>query len=746
MGALRTIARRTFLIGSVAVGGGVAFGAYLVGRPHDNPLTAKLGDGDASFNPWVLVSTEKVTLIAPHADMGQGVLSSQALLIAEEMDLSWGDFEVSFGEPSPAYWNHGMADDAVPFRSTDRGLVAEGMRTAMTNVIKVLGMQGTGGSTSMPDSFVKLREAGAMARETLKLAAATRTGIPVAELKTENGAVILPDGETLRYTELAADAAALDPVRGTPLRDPSQWRLIGTSQPRLDMVDKCTGTTTYGIDVSVEGMVFATVRVNPYKGGGVEAADLSAARDMPGVLDILDITNGIAVIATNTWYAIQAANALDITWADGPYPPEQADHWAALSESFDPGMMDREWRNDGDIDGALAADSVIEAEYRSPYVAHAPLEPLNAVVRVTDSSAEIWTGHQVPGFLIQQVAEVAGLSTDQVTFHNQYIGGSFGHRLEFMHIRQAVEIARQMPGTPVKMTYSREEDFAHDFPRHISMGRASGVVANGQVKAMDLNIAAPSVLGSQMSRMGLSVPGPDPQIAAGSWNQPYKLENFRMCAFRAAELAPVSSWRAVGAPGAGFFFESFLDELIHAAGADPLEERIRLADNPVARGVLEAVGDMSSWGGELAPNQGRGVAMVESFGVPVAEVVEVTMTDRGIRMDQVWVAADVGTVIDPLNFQNLVQGGVVFGLGHAINSEITYSSGVADQVNYYDAEGLRLYQCPDIHVRGLENNSKIRGIGEPPVPPAAPALANAIFAATGERIREMPFHLFMDFV
>ena len=219
-----------------------------------------------------------------------------------------------------------------------------------------------------------------------------------------------------------------------------------------------------------------------------------------------------------------------------------------------------------------------------------------------------------------------------------------------------------------------------------------------------------------------------------------------MRAYRAPELAPTSSWRAVGAPAAGFFFDSFLDELIHAAGADPMEERIRLMGDDVARKVLEEVAAMSDWGSPLGPNKGRGVAFVESFGVPVAEVVEVTATDRGIRIEKVWVACDVGTVIDPINFENLVQGGVVFGLGHAINSEITYAGGMAEQTNYHAAEGMRLYQCPEIVVKGLENAAQVRGIGEPSVPPAAPALANAIFAATGQRLREMPFNKFIDFV
>lgn len=746
MGRAAKIARRTFLIGSATIAGGVAFGAYMVSRDPENPLANDLAEGEATFNPWVIIDSEKVTLITPHGDKGQGVVSSQAALIAEELDIEFGQFETSFGEPSPAYWNTAMAEEGVPFKATDEGFTAETMRTAMGSVIKLLGLQGTGGSTSMPDSFVKLREAGATARETLKLAASQKAGFPIDQLKTSNGAVQLPNGSEFKYTELAGIAATLDPVKNVPLRDPKAWRLIGKRMERLDIVGKSTGTINYGIDIEVEGMVHASVCVNPRQGGVLNGFDPSAAKTMRGVKEVFEITGGVAVVADNTWRAFNACNAIKYNWGDAPYPAEQADHWKTLTESFSEDLLDSTWRNDGDSETVLASGEVFEAEYRSPYVAHAPLEPLNAIVLVNDNQVEVWTGHQMPRFLQQVVAGITGHEQDQVILHNQYMGGSFGHRLEFEHIKQTTEIAMKMRGTPVKLTYTREEDFAHDFPRHISMGRGRGKVKDGKVIAIDLSLAAPSVISSQMGRLDFTVPGPDSQLAAGAWNNPYKIDNYRMKAYRAPELAPTSSWRSVGAPAAGFFFDSLLDELIHEAGADPMEERIRLMNHDLSRKVLETVAEMSSWGSDLGPNRGRGVAFVESFGVPVAEVVEVTNTDAGIKIDKVYVACDVGTVIDPVNFENLVQGGVVFGLGHAINSEITYSDGKAEQSNYHQHEAMRMYQCPEIIVKGLENGHKIRGIGEPPVPPAAPALANAIFAATGQRLREMPFNKYIDFV
>lgn len=746
MGKAMKIARRSFLIGAAAIAGGVAFGVYKVKTPYANPLEDDLVDGEATFNPWVKIDGNGITLITSHADKGQGVVSSQAALIAEEMDLDFGQFAVDFGKPDKAYWNTAMADEGVPFMSTDESFTAETMRSVMGGMVKLMGFQLTGGSTTIPDSFDKLRRAGAVARETLKAAAAQKTGIDATQLKTQSGSVVLPDGSSIPYTELAADAAGIDPVQEVTLRDPSQWRLIGKPMQRLDIVAKSTGTMDYGIDFTTDGMVYATVKVNPRQGGAINGYDAAEALKMRGVSKVLDITGGVAVIADNTWRAIQGANAIDADWGEAPYPAEQDGHWAAIAASFDDDHLDSKWRDDGDVEAALASGDVVEAEYRSPYVAHAPLEPLNATILVTDDGVDLWTGHQIQIMARDIVAGITGHDPEQVRLHNLFIGGSFGHRLEFEHLKQVAEIGRQMKGTPVKLTYSREEDFAHDFPRHPGIARGRGKVANGRVEAIDLQVAMPSVVVSQMGRAGLNVPGPDSQIAAGSWNNPYALPNYRMRAYRAPELAPVSSWRSVGAAPNGFFFDSFLDELIHAAGADPLAERIRLMEHEVSRKVLEAVGEMSNWSGPRpAPGKGRGVAFVESFGVPVAEVVEVTDTPDGIRIDNVWVAADVGTIVDPVNFENLLQGGVVFGLGHAMNCEITYSDGMAEQENFYDAEGMRISQCPKIEVRGLENGHKVRGVGEPPVPPAAPALANAIFAATGKRLRSLPFYHEVDF-
>lgn len=746
MSRMRTLTRRALLVGSAAVAGGAVFGIYTVRKPHANPLEADLDPGEAALTPYVRIDAQGVTLITPRADKGQGAYHVQAVLLTEELDVELEAIAVDPGPPGATYWNTALAAEAAEFTVPSEGVMRNLAEGAVGAVMKVIGMQITGGSTTVPDQFDKLRAAAASARETLKQAAADRTGVALGDLRTKAGAVLLPDGSALPYTALSADLGTVDVVQNVPLRPPSEWRYIGKPMQRIDMVAKCTGTQVYGIDLDVEGMVHAAIRLNPAQGGAMTGFDATEALKMRGVREVVPVTGGIAAIADNTWRAMQAAEAVEVDWAPSTMPDTMAQHWQVLAESFTEDRQDSRKRDDGDVDAALANGEVIETEYRAPYLAHAPLEPISAIVRVDDSKAEVWTGTQIPRFVQANVARIAGIAPEDVTLHVQMMGGSFGHRLEDEVVKRATEIAVQMKGVPVKLTYSREEDMTHDFPRQIAMARLRGKVAEGRVEAMDLTIACPSVMASQMSRQNMPVPGPDSQIVAGAWNAPFAIPHHRVTGYRAPPLAPVSSWRSVGASHAGFFHNAALDELIHAAGADPLDERLRLCADPLARKVLEAVGEMSDWTGPLGDGRGRGVALTTSFGVPCAEVVEVRNSEDGIRIETVWVAAEVGRVVDPVNFENLVQGGVIFGLAHAMNCEITYEGGMAEQANFDSYPGLRLYQSPRIEVHGLENGDAIRGIGEPPVPPAAPALAGAIFAATGVRLREMPFSRFVDFV
>ncbi|MEO0544154.1 MAG: molybdopterin cofactor-binding domain-containing protein [Pseudomonadota bacterium] len=745
MSRLGTITRRAFLVGTAAVGGAAIFGTYVVARPHDNPLMNDLPEGAVAFNPWVKIDGESITLMTPHADIGQGVEHMQTVLMAEELDLDLDQFETSPGIPSAAYYNGAFAEEGAETFAALLPLPATVLHAMLSPALKMVGIQGTGGSTSVPDSWIKLRTAAASARETLKQAAANTYGVSVGDLKTESGAVVLPDGTQVRYQELAAAAASIRPVQNVTLRSSDQWRYIGKPTERRDIVNKSTGAPIYGIDQVVPGMVHAAVRTNPRRGPMLKH-DAAPAQSMPGVQQVVEVTNGVAVTADSTWRAFKGVEAIDVEWGPAPYPAEQEDHWANAEGSFTDERFQATWRNDGDVDSAIG-DGSVTANYRAPYIAHQPLEPLNAIVTVTDEAVDVIAGHQMPTLLRGVVSAITGHEQDKINFRNLHSGGSFGHRLEFENIKLAAEIANQMRGTPVKLTFTREEDFVQDFPRHLAVARARGAVSNGRVTAIDMDVAGAPVVASQMSRAGITLGGPDSQIVAGIFSAPYgNVENFRVRGYAVPDIGPTSSWRAVGASYGGFLIETFVDELIHAAGADQVEERLRMIDDPVSKRVLETCAEMAGWDNTRPEGRHVGVALVHSFGVPVAEIVELEQTDRGIKLHNVWVVADPGTVIDPVNIENLIQGGVIWGLGHAMNSEITYSDGMAQQTNYHAAEGMRLYQCPEIHVRTLENNKSIRGIGEPPTPPAFPALGNAIFAATGERLRETPYNKFVDFV
>ncbi len=749
------------MVGAATVAGGLAVGYFFYKRDPKNPFldAGARPNGEASLNPFVLIGPQGITLITPRADKGQGAYSMQAALIAEELDVAWGQFNVDPGPPSAAYYNGKVPAEGMPIAATSDSFLARSGREMGDVMGKLIGLQITGGSSTVSDGFDKLRVAGAVARQMLLQAAAAQTGVPLAQLKTKDGAVLLPDGKSLPYTSLAAAASKLTPPTQVALKPASEWRYLGKPLQRLDMVAKSTGTATYGIDLRLPGMLHATVRANPRLGGGlkgVSAASMAAAQAAPGVVKVVKLTDGVGVIANNTWRAFQAIALIQPEWGAAPYPATTEAMFKVVRESFTEDRRDSRFKDEGDVLAALneASAKILEAEYRLPYLAHAPLEPMNAVVQLKDGRLDIWAGTQTPRFALAMAAWVSGLPEERIHLHVQIMGGSFGRRLEDDFLRQAVELAVAHPGAPIKMTWSREEDMTHDMPRPLAIGRMRGGVLGGKVQAFDLQIASVSVTASQMARLQLSAPGPDVAIVAGAWDQPFAIPHYRVSGYRAPPMLPVSSWRSVGASGNGFLHECFLDELIFAASADPLAERLRLCTHEPSRRVLQAVGEISGWAKPLEAlpasakggKRGRGLAFTLSFGVPVAEVVEVTATEDGIRIDKVFVALDVGPVLDPVNFENQVQGGVIFGLGHAMGAELSYADGMAQQSNFHNYRSLRLKQTPLITVRAVPSTGPVRGVGEPPVPPAAPALANAIFAATGNRVRELPLSRQQKFV
>ncbi|AUQ74982.1 xanthine dehydrogenase family protein molybdopterin-binding subunit [Phaeobacter piscinae] len=737
MASLKKIARRSFLIGSAAILGGVAFGTYKYHQPAPNPLAQE--DGRAVLNPFVFVDQSGVTLIAPRAEMGQGVKSAWASLIAEELDVDPAKVTVLHGPAAKAYYNSAMMSEALPGRGYDASDFQHSLGEIVGHMSKFLDLQVTGGSSSMRDGFERMRHAGASARETLKQAAADQLGVSRDQLTTEDGHVIAPDGARLPYSALADAAASLAPIEAD-LRPASEWRLIGKDVPRIDMVAKSTGTAEFGVDVRLPGMKFAAIRQSPHFGVGKTAFDASAAEGMAGVDKILDLGDAVAVVANNTWLAQQAVDAIDVTWEKAPYPETTEAIFDEISRSFD-AAPNSTMRDDGDVEALPEGATVIEAEYRLPYLAHATMEPMNATALYSGDSLKIWAPNQGPTIVQKNAAALAGLNTDAVEVNTTYLGGGFGRRIETDYTDRAVQIALQMPDTPVQLTWSREEDMAHDVYRPGAVARYRAAVKDGKAVMVHGKIAAQSATVEGAGRMlGLPMSGPDKGHVDAAFNQPLAIPNFRVEGYLATPMLPVGFWRSVGASFNGFFSDSIIDEMAHAAGRDPLEFRLELARaewDPAAK-VLETVRDMSGWTGKTPDGIGRGVAMAYSFGTPVAQVIEVADEEGQIRMTNAWIAADLGRVIDPKNTRAQMFGGMVYGLSAACFGEITIDGGAVEQENFPDYDALRMHTMPRVEVTLLENQPRMGGAGEPGTPPAAPALANALFDLTGKRARQLP--------
>jgi isoquinoline 1-oxidoreductase subunit beta len=743
MSRLGTYTRRGFLVASVAVAGGVVFGVRTYNALLKNPLTAGLAPGEAALTPYVKITGEGITLITPRAEMGQGIHTMLASLVAEELDVELDQIEVEHGPPSSAYFNGGVVEEGYPFPTTDNGAIAEFARAQRDIPAVFLSYQITGGSTSTHDAYVKMRRAGAVARETLKAAAAARKGIPVAQLTTEAGAVVLPDGTRIAYTDLAAEAAETDLADAPDLRPRSAWRILGQSQDRLDVVDKTTGRAIYASDIRLPGMRFGALRRSPHPGGSLRSFDASAALAMPGVDAVLDVGTGVVAVAADTWTAMRALEAVILDWEPPAYPADSAGHFEAIAAAFNPDQLDSRQRDDGDVEAALDGATIIEGEYRAPYLAHATMEPMSAAALMQDGALHIWAGTQGPTVARREAALAAGLDEEDVTITTTLLGGAFGRRGEMDFVQIAARVAMQMPGTPVLLTYPREEDMSRGPYRPAAIGRFRAAIAGGVPVAVDISTASPSIMAGIDARGGAPAPIPaflpDFTLSQALWDQPYGIANYRVTGYRSVPLLPVGFWRSVGASQNSFFHESMMDELAVAAGRDPVEMRLELMTDAPSRAVLEAAAGMASWGTAPGTGRARGVAFALAFGVPTAQIVEIEQTGGRIMVRDVWVAADVGVALDPRNLDAQLISGVNYGLSAAIGEEITLTDGAVDQSNFHDYPVLRMYQAPRIHTRILENQRHIRGIGEPGTPATAPALANAIFALTAQRLRELPF-------
>ena len=658
----------------------------------------------AAFAPNVFLRIDPsgdVTIWVARSDMGQGVRTALPMIVADELDADWKRVRVVQADAHHDKYGRMM----------------------------------TVGSTSVRGgAWLPLRRAGATAREMLVAAAAAQWSVPAAELTTESGRVTHNgSGRSASYGDLTEAASAL-PVPAQPkLKDPSQFKLIGTRKPLLDTRDKVTGKAVYGTDVRIPGMLFATVVHPPVFGGKVASFDATAARAIAGVRDVVEVSQGVAVVAASTWAAMSGARALRITWDNGAFAMSTPDIFAELARLADGPAV--EARNVGDTSTAFTgAAQRVQASYEAPYLAHATMEPMNCTADVRRDRCEIWAPTQNPQGTQSVAARLTGLSVDAVTVHVTHLGCGWGRRSRTDFVEDAVETSKKV-GAPVQVLWTREEDMQHDFYRPAAYVRLEGGLdPKGRATALRARVVAQGISGG---RGGIDGPA-----VAGIADMHYAIPNVRVEYARAELAVPVGYWRSVGPSQNTFMLESFIDEMAYAAKRDPFEfRREMLADNPRLRHVLEVVAEQSGWGKPLPAGRARGIAVVEDKGGLVAEVAEVSVQNGRVRVHKVTCAADCGQIIHPGIVEAQLSGSVVAGLTAALYGEITIEKGRATQGNFNDYRMLRISEMPAISVHVVTNHEEPGGVGEPGVPPIAPAVANAIFALTGTRVRRLPIRL-----
>ncbi|WP_426268901.1 molybdopterin cofactor-binding domain-containing protein [Dyella kyungheensis] len=679
------------------------------------PEHARLDADHPQFAPNAFVRVNRdgsVQLVMPSIEMGQGAYTGQATLLAEELDVGLDQIAVEHAPPN---------------------------RKLYTNPL--LGDQATGGSTTIRFCWTTLRDAGAAARSMLVAAAAQRWKVDPGQCTTAHGVVThTPSGRTLSYGELADAAGQLTPPAKAPLKDPKQFQLIGKSLRRVDTPGKVDGTLAFGMDIRVAGMKVATVQASPTFGGKLVSVDETRARAIPGVIDVVKLDNAVAVIGEHFWAAKKGLEALDIHWdpgANGAFTTEQLFKDLADASEHGTPILGREVGQVGNVKGKL-----ISATYQLPMLAHATMEPLNTTVHVRPDACEIWVGTQVPARCVDVAMKVTGLPAESIQVHNQYMGGGFGRRLFEDSVEQAVAIAKQV-AYPVKVIWTREEDIAQDRYRAAYYDRISATLDDqGRPQAWTDRTTGASVMATfapgAMGKNGL-----DPDLVECAAELPYAIPNLRVDWVRhdMPTGLHVGWWRGVGPTHNVFVVESFIDELAHAAGKDPAAYRRDLvSDNPRARGVLDLAIQKSGWGsGSLPPRHGRGIALAAPFGSFLCVVMEVEVSPQGeVIMRRAVAAVDCGTVINPNTVEAQIQGGLVYGWSAALYSGITLKHGAVEQRNFNDYRVLRMNQTPPTEVYLVPSTETPGGIGETGTVMAMPSLANAIFAATGVRLRKLP--------
>ena len=742
--------RHLLIAGVAAAAGGLVVGC---GAPtaRDRLGKAALPQGPqdpVALNGWVRIAPDgRITVAVPRAEMGQGVLTSLPMLLAEELDARWDDVHVEHAPVAGIYANQALLLNVLPFGADDDGLVARLARSSIQRVGHALHLQVTGGSSSVRDAWEPLRLAGAAARAMLVQAAAKRWAVEPGACRVEAGQVLHPgNGSRLGFGELAREAAALSPPSEVPFKDPARYQLIGRAVPRKDVPSKVDGSAVFGIDVKLPDLLHAAVAQAPVFGADIASFDAAEALAMRGVHKVLRIPGAVVVVADRWWRARQALATVKIQYTATPHDRlSSKDIATGLQQALDEhsGMA---FTQRGDAQGALEkAAKVIEARYWAPYLAHAAMEPINCTARVKAGQVEVWASTQVPSLAKWRASQVAGVDMDQVTLHLPLLGGGFGRRLEVDMVEQAVAVAQQLDGRPVKLLWSREEDTQHDMyrPAALSVFRAA-LDAQGRVTAWHNRVAAQSVSRGAMERLlpWAASDAPDKNQIEGAFDIPYGFEHIEVRQVRTQAHVPVGSWRSVGHSYNAFFTESFIDELAHAARQDPCAyRRGLLGARPRHKAVLEMVAAKAGWGTPLPPGRARGIALHESFGSICAQVAEVSWHEGAVRVHRVVCAIDCGVVVNPDTVEAQMQSGIVFGLSAALFGEITVAEGRVEQSSFHDQEVLKMAQMPVIETHIMRNTHAPGGVGEPATPPIAPAVCNALFALTGQRVRSLPIRL-----
>lgn len=723
------ITRRLMIFGGVAAaGGGLAIGYGLL--PYETIGRARTiagKEGETMLAAWVRIAKDNtVTVIVPHSEMGQGVHTSLPMMLAEELDADWSLVRMEQAPADMAFANAGLArgylrgDMSIP--SWLSGTADFGFR----KVAEFMSLQITGGSTSIRFTGVDgMRRVGAAARAMLVKAAAAKWGVAESEVEAKASKLThKASGRTMTYGEIASEAASVSVPADLPLKKKVDYSIVGTPVKRFDIPAKVDGSAKYGLDVRLPGMSFAVVASSPVFGGKLASVDEKPALAMRGVKKVVKLDDAVAVVADNTWRAKEALAALSPVWNDGAGTALTTESiFAQMNAALDKGEF-KEDHAFGDVDGTLkAAGKVIEASYRVPYLAHATMEVMNCTAQFADGKLTLWGGFQDGLGTKAAAAKAFGLAMDAITVNHTAMGGGFGRRgYTVDYMLKAVAVAKQVEG-PVQLVYTREEDMTQDWYRHASVARMKAALDDKGMVTAWLHTFTDKYDPPEAVHINYDVPNRAARYAAK------------------VNPIPWGPWRSVDHTQQGFFLETFMDELAHAAGKDPFEfRRVHLDKAPRHKAVLELAASMAGWGTPPAAGRARGIAMREAFGTIVAHVAEVSVTPDGFpKVHRVWSAVDAGEVINPATFTSQIQGGAIYGLTAALYGNITIDKGRVVQKNFPDYDMVRMADAPVHEVKFIESGARTGGAGEPGTAPIAAAVGNAIFALTGKRIRELPF-------